>query len=186
MINKKAILILIAVMIVAVTLADSGCVGALRSYIESIAPSITTTPTPASPTPLPAPTTTATPLPKPTAPVHIDLIYTAPLESGIDSNASGVHVLTGNITYNGVPASGFEVLVDTRGGFEYGNKTDSKGKFIVGFHDDWSPTYYLKVADEKNVIIYSDKAPHPVNQTGPFWIQFEVPETKQISVTITP
>ena len=165
-------------------MADAGCVGALRSFLDNSAPSVTTTPTPASPTPLP--TATPAPTPAPTAPVHVDIIYSAPLEAGGVDNSSPVHVITGYITYNGDPAKGYNVIVDTWKGYEYGNQTDSKGNFKVTFRDNHCPTYTMKVANENNIILYADKSNRSVDQTGPYNIDIERPSSGQISVTITP
>lgn len=180
MTRRSILMVLIAAVMVAAALADGGCIGTIRDMMSPATP----TPAPSTPTTMPtatpAPTAEATPVPQ-----HVDLIYTAPLEAG-KSNNSTIHVLTGTITYNGEPANGFEVLVDTVSGYEYGNKTTADGYFQVTFRDDWSPTYHMKITDASNIVIYSDKEPRPVNQTGPLKIKITVPSSKQISVTITP
>lgn len=176
MTDKNAKLVLIAILIVAISLATAGCAGA---FIKA------PTPTPAAPTPMPVVTATPLPTPVPTITGPVDLIFTRPLESGAN-NASAIHVLTGNITYNSDPVAGYIVLVDTANGCEYGNRTDADGKFKVTFRDDWSPTYILKVVDTSDCVIYADRTPRPVSETGPFAIAIEVPSTKQIYVTITP
>lgn len=173
--------LLIAVVIVALTLANAGCVG---SFVRNIVATPTPTPVPATPTPVPTITATPVPTPLPTIAGPVDLIFTKPLEAGANDN-SAKHVLTGNITYNGYPAEGFAVLVDTIDGCEYGNRTNAEGEFHVTFRDDGSPTYVMKIADNTECIIYT-AAPHPVNETGPFSIRIEVPSSKQISVSITP
>jgi hypothetical protein len=158
MTNKNAILILAAIIIVAVMLSDAGCVGAMR-YITSRS---TSTPTPApEPSPLPTAAATATSTPRPTAPVHVDLIYTRPLEAGAN-NTTAIHVITGSIVYNGDPVNGYAVIVDTVDGCEYGNKTNAKGEFQVAFRDDGSPTYVMKVANTLNLVLYTDKTPRPL------------------------
>jgi hypothetical protein len=116
----------------------------------------------------------------------VDLIYARPLEAGASTNTSCLRVLTGTITYNGDPANAYTVLVDTVEGCEYGNKTRPDGGFQVAFMDDGSPTYVMKVVDTSGIVIYADNERRPVNQTGPFVIEFDVPSSKQISVTITP
>jgi hypothetical protein len=185
MTNKNVILILIAVMIVAATLADAGCIGAIRNIVVPETPTLTPTPIPATPTPMPNVTATPTPTPMPTAPGHVDLIYTLPPEAGVKQNSS-IHNIYGNITYNGNPAIGYEVLVDTINGSEYGNKTDANGLYSVTFRDDWSPTYVLKIIDNLNVLIYTDKLPRFVNQTGLISVQISSPSTNVITVSITP
>ncbi len=175
MIDKNAKLVLIAISIVAISLAIAGCAGA---FIREPTPTPDVTATPvvtATPSPTPVPTITG----------PVDLIFTRPLESGMN-NSSAIHVLTGNITYNGDPAVGYIVLVDTVNGCEYGNRTDPNGKFRVTFRDDWSPTYTMKVVDTSDCVIYADRTPRPVGQTGPFAITIEVPSSKQIHVSVTP
>ncbi len=185
MTNKNVILILIAVMIVAATLADAGCIGAIRSVVVPDTPTSTPTPLPATPTPTTNVTATPIPTSVPTIPAHIDLIYTLPPEAGVKQNST-IHNIYGNITYNGKPAVGYEVLVDTINGSEYGNKTDANGLFSVTFRDDWSPTYIVKIVDNSNSFIYTDQVPRFVNQTGLINVQIDVPSTKVITVSITP
>lgn len=183
MTGKNTIIILIATLMVVVALADAGCVGTIRDIVLPSTP----TPMPATPTPLPTVTATPRPTAVPATPTpHVDLIYTRPLEAGVNNNTSGIHVLTGTVTYNGDPANAYGILVDTAEGYEYGNKTNADGRFQVTFRDDGSPTYFMKITDASNIVIYSDKTLHPVNQTGPYAVKIEVPASKQISVTITP
>ncbi len=173
---KNAKLAIIAISLVAISLATAGCAGA---FIKA------PTPTPAAPTPSPTVTAMPSPTPAPTIAGPVDLIFTRPLESGANNN-SPVHVLAGNISYNGDPAVGYIVLVDTVNGCEYGNRTGDDGKFKVTFRDDWSPTYVMKVVDTSDCIIYADRIPRPVSETGPFAISIEVPSSKQIRVSVTP
>lgn len=174
--DKNTKLVLIAILIVAISLTIAGCSGA---FIRA------PTPTPAAPTPTPIVTATPLPTPVPTITGPVDLIFTRPLESGAN-NTSAIHVLTGNITYNGDPAAGYIVLVDTVNGCEYGNRTGADGKFQVTFRDDWSSTYTLKIVDTSDCVIYADRTPRPVSETGPFAISIEVPSSKQIHVSIAP
>ncbi len=185
MTNKNAILILIAVMIVAATLADAGCIGAIRSIV--VPEAATPTPLPATTTPTATITVTDTPTPTPvsTMPPHIDQIYTLPLEAGVKQD-SAIHTIYGNITYNGKPANGYEVLVDTINGSEYGNKTDANGLYSVTFRDDWSPTYVVKIVDNLNNVLYTDQEPRRVIQTGLISVRITVPSTNVITVSITP
>lgn len=187
MTNRNSILILIVVVLVAAMLANAGCIGAIRDAVIPATPTPTSTALPATPTPMSNATATPIPTPTPTisASAHVDQIYTLPLEAGVQQNST-IHAIYGNITYNGNPATGYEVLVDTINGSEYGNKTDANGLYSVTFRDDWSPTYVVKILDNLNVLIYTDKVPRFVNQTGLINVQINSPSTNVITVSITP
>ncbi len=139
------------------------------------------TPT-ATPTPTPVPTAAATPTPLATAADNIVVTLTPGTSSPI---ITITHFINGTILFNKQPTSGYHVIVDTDKGHEFGNVTNADGSFSIQFPDDGSATYYLKLADNGNNIIYQDNLPRYLNHTGPLSINVEVPGTNQINVSVT-
>jgi hypothetical protein len=187
LVKNKSILILIAILIMAVSLMNAGCVGTLRNILG---PSASVTPTPtvtAQPTirsiaasATPSPTLAST-----TVPGNVDIIFTPPPEAGFNQSTP-IHTLTGNVTVNGKPAVGYTVLINTAPGFEYGNTSRSDGSFMVRFRDDNSSTYMMKLDNSLGILIYQDTAPMPMSYSGPMTIALTIPSTNIVSVTITP
>ncbi len=135
-----------------------------------------------APTPTPTPTPPATPTPLATAPDNI--VVTLPLGTA-SPIVQITHYINGTITYNKQPTALYHVLVDTDKGNEYGNVTDANGNFTVKFADDGSTTYWIKLADSDNNLIYQDSLPRYLNHTGPLSINIEVPGVNRINVSIS-
>jgi hypothetical protein len=179
---EKKILLTIATLIVAVSLANAGCIGAIHSTIDGAFATPTPVPT-TTPTPTLTPTPTVTPCP--TMPDHIDIIYILPLESGRNQSTI-THIINGSMSVNDGPAVGWAVVIDTSAGNEYGNVTDANGRYSVVFSGDESETYIVKLYDPLHNIIYMDQYPRLMNHTGPMSISIEIPSTNVISVSVSP
>jgi hypothetical protein len=115
----------------------------------------------------------------------VDIIFTPPPEAGYNQSTP-IQNLTGTITVNGKPAVGYEVLIVTAPGFEYGNFTRSDGGFIVRFRQDNSSTFLMKLDNAQDILIYQDKVPRPMSYTGPMTITITIPSTNIESINITP
>jgi hypothetical protein len=184
---KMKILLVLATLIVAVSLVNAGCIGAIRSNIDDAFATPTPVPTAtATPNPTNAPTITPNPTPIYYMPDHVDVIFISPYYSGITPSYI-THVINGSISFNNQPAVGWGIIIHTSAGNEFGNVTDANGRYQVTFAGDMNETYTVKLVDPANNLIYMDQLPRRMNHVGPISINMTVPTTGVYTlVIITP